>query len=104
LDLINRDFGSLEAFKEIFLDAAAGLFGSGWVWLSLNTNGELVLESFSNAGNPLLSGHIPLLSCDVWEHAYYIDYRNDRLLYLQKWWELIDWDFVSHNLKVSREL
>lgn len=101
LELFNRDFGSFVAFKEIFLDAAASLFGSGWVWLSVDTKGELVLESFSNAGNPLLSEHIPLLTCDVWEHAYYIDYRNDRIAYLQKWWDLIDWGFVSQNLKVS---
>ena len=99
LDLLNRDFGSFEAFKEIFLESAAGLFGSGWVWLSMNTKGELVLESHSNAGNPLLNGNKPLLTCDVWEHAYYIDYRNARADYLEKWWGLVNWDFVSQNLK-----
>jgi len=99
LDLFERNFASLEAFKKIFLETAAGLFGSGWVWLSIDESGSLVLESFSNAGNPLVSGHTPLLTCDVWEHAYYIDYRNARVDYLEKWWGLINWDFVSQNLE-----
>lgn len=99
LALVERDFGSIKAFKETFLEEAAGLFGSGWVWLSIDESGSLVLESFSNAGNPLLSGHTPLLTCDVWEHAYYIDYRNARPDYLEKWWELVNWDFVSKNLE-----
>ncbi len=99
LALVERDFGSIKAFKETFLEKAAGLFGSGWVWLSIDESGSLVLESFSNAGNPLLSGHTPLLTCDVWEHAYYIDYRNARPDYLEKWWGLLNWDFVSENLE-----
>uniref|UniRef100_UPI0035637015 superoxide dismutase n=1 Tax=Sulfurovum sp. TaxID=1969726 RepID=UPI0035637015 len=103
LSLFNRDFGSFEAFKEIFLETAAGLFGSGWVWLSIDDSGSLVLESFTNAGNPLLSGHTSLMTCDVWEHAYYIDYRNARADYLEKWWRLIDWNFVSQNLKTFTE-
>ena len=101
--LLDRDFGSVEAFKEIFLETAAGLFGAGWVWLSIDGAGSLVLESFSNAGNPLLSGNTPLLTCDVWEHAYYIDYRNARPEYLKKWWELVNWDFVSQNLEFFYE-
>jgi len=103
VDLLDRDFGSAEAFKETFLKTAAGLFGSGWVWLSVDGSGSLVLESFSNAGNPLLSGHTPLMTCDVWEHAYYIDYRNARPAYLEKWWELVNWDFVSQNLEFYSE-
>lgn len=103
LALFDRDFGSFEAFKETFLETAAGLFGSGWVWLSIDGSGSLVLESLSNAGNPLLSGHTPLLTCDVWEHAYYIDYRNARADYLKKWWELVNWDFVSQNLEAFTE-
>lgn len=103
LNLIDLDFGSFEAFKEIFLETATGLFGSGWVWLSIDDSGSLVLESFSNAGNPLLSGHTPLMTCDVWEHAYYIDYRNARADYLEKWWGLVNWDFVSQNLEAFRE-
>ncbi len=98
LALIERDFTSMEAFKEKFLEMAAGLFGSGWVWLSVKDSDSLVIESFSNAGNPLLLDHTPLLTCDVWEHAYYIDYRNARADYLEKWWELVNWDFVSENL------
>jgi len=99
LKLLDRDFGSMEAFKEIFLETAAGLFGSGWVWLSIDSSGDLVLESLSNAGNPLLSGNTPLLTCDVWEHAYYVDYRNARAEYLKKWWDIINWNFVSKNLE-----
>ena len=99
--LFERDFTSIEAFKEKFLEMAAGLFGSGWVWLSLDDSGTLIIESFSNAGNPLLLGHTPLLTCDVWEHAYYIDYRNARADYLEKWWKLVNWDFVSKNLEAS---
>ncbi len=100
---LDLNFGSVEEFKKIFLETSAGLFGSGWVWLSIDGSGSLVLESFSNAGNPLLSGHTPLLTCDVWEHAYYIDYRNARADYLEKWWELINWDFVSQNLEAYTE-
>jgi len=96
--LIELDFTTMENFKKAFLEAALGLFGSGWTWLSINETGNLVIETFSNAGNPLLSGHTPLLTCDVWEHAYYIDYRNARAEYLEKWWGLINWDFVSANL------
>lgn len=97
--LFERDFTSIEAFKKKFLEMAAGLFGSGWVWLSMDDSETLIIESFSNAGNPLLLGHTPLLTCDVWEHAYYIDYRNARADYLEKWWELVNWDFVSKNLE-----
>jgi len=103
VDLLDRDFGSLEKFKEIFLETASGQFGSGWVWLSIDESGSLSVESFSNAGNPLLSRHTPLMTCDVWEHAYYIDYRNARADYLEKWWELVNWNFVSQNLEAFTE-
>lgn len=95
---IDQEFGSLEAFKKQFLETALNLFGAGWVWLSVNTRGKLIIEAKSNAENPLNNGHRPLLTCDVWEHAYYIDYRNARADYLEKWWGLINWDFVSKNL------
>ena len=91
-------FGSMETFKKSFLESAATLFGSGWVWLSVNKENHLVIESRSNADTPIRHGHIPLLTCDVWEHAYYIDYRNARVSYLEKWWDVIDWAFVSENL------
>jgi len=98
VEWIERDFGSMDRFKEQFLQTAATLFGSGWVWLSIDKEGTLIIEARSNADNPLLDGHTPLLTCDVWEHAYYIDYRNARAEYLEKWWGLINWDFVSVNL------
>lgn len=94
---IERDFGSLESLKKAFLEKAAGLFGSGWTWLSLDADKKLIIEQTSNAANPLVTGNKPLLTCDVWEHAYYIDYRNARPLYLEKWWSLINWSFVSAN-------
>ncbi len=96
--LISTEFVSVTALKEAFLEAALGLFGSGWVWLCINDVGKLVIETHVNASNPLCLGHTPLLTCDVWEHAYYIDYRNARAEYLEKWWNLINWDFVSQNL------
>ena len=98
LERIDRDFASIEEFKTLFLDTAVNLFGAGWVWLCINKEGKMIIESYSNADNPLLYGYTPLLTCDVWEHAYYIDYRNERAAYLEKWWELINWDFVSTNL------
>lgn len=94
---IERDFSSLDAFKNTFLDAAASLFGSGWVWLEVDEKGRLFIEKKSNAENPIGSGKVPLLTCDVWEHAYYIDYRNARPKYLDAWWELVNWQFVSEN-------
>ena len=95
-EAINRDFGSFDAFKEQFTKAAAaGLFGSGWTWLAADDNGKLSIVSESNAGNPLRKGLHPLLTVDVWEHAYYIDYRNVRPDYLKNFWELVDWNTVE---------
>jgi len=97
-DEINQAFGSFASFKEKFSKTAATIFGSGWAWLVKNKDGELEIVSSSNAGNPLTDGKKPLLTCDVWEHAYYIDYRNARPIYIEKFWDLINWDFVSSNL------
>ncbi len=97
-DLIERDFGSLEAFKEVFLATAAGFFGSGWVWLVYTGEKGLHIETTSNADTPLRHGQTALMTCDVWEHAYYIDYRNVRTDYLENWWKLVNWAFVSDNL------
>jgi len=99
-DMIERDFGSMDAFKEKFLAAAAGLFGSGWTWLILTDENKLVIEQTSNADTPVRHQHgkTPLLVCDVWEHAYYIDRRNARPEYLENWWKLVNWHFVSDNL------
>ena len=93
-DYLIRDFGSVERFKEDFKMAAAGVFGSGWAWLVQDGNGKLHIIQESNAGNPLRNGYKPLLTIDVWEHAYYIDYRNRRAAFVDNCWDLIDWDMV----------
>jgi len=96
-DAINAQFGSFEAFKEAFTKCAVTTFGSGWAWLVKNEDGSLAIVSTSNAGCPLTSGQKPLLTCDVWEHAYYIDYRNARPKYLEAFWALVNWDFAAAN-------
>ena len=95
---IEEKWGSFTAFQDAFNDVAVKTFGSGWAWLVLNQSGELELVSTSNAGNPMTDGLKPLLTCDVWEHAYYIDYRNARPKYLEHFWALINWDFVNKQL------
>ncbi len=97
-DAIAQAFGSFAAFKEKFTATAVGTFGSGWAWLVQNPDGSLAIESTSNAGNPLTAGKKPLLTCDVWEHAYYIDYRNARPKYVEAFWNLVNWAFVAKNL------
>ena len=97
-DKINGAFGSFDDFKTAFTKAAATLFGSGWAWLVKNADGNLEIVQTSNAGNPILDGKTPLLTCDVWEHAYYIDTRNDRGAYLKNFWEIVNWDFAAENL------
>ena len=96
---VNKSFNSFAQFKEKFTAAATGLFGSGWVWLVRNADGGLAIEPASNAGNPLKDGKKPLLTCDVWEHAYYIDYRNARAKYIEAYWKLVNWKFAAQNLK-----
>jgi superoxide dismutase, Fe-Mn family len=95
---IIKTFGSFAVFKEKFSAAATGLFGSGWAWLVKNPDGSLTMEQAGNAGNPLKDGKKPLLTCDVWEHAYYIDYRNARAKYVEAYWNLVNWNFVNKNL------
>ena len=92
---IIRDFGSLEAFKAEFEQKGVTLFGSGWVWLAANQDGKLVITQEPNAGNPLTKGLKPLLTMDVWEHAYYIDYRNRRAAHLQALWQIINWKEIE---------
>lgn len=94
-DAIKRDFGSFDNFKKEFVDAGVKLFGSGWVWLSRDNNGKLFITSEPNAGNPMTSGLVPLLTFDVWEHAYYIDYKNLRAKYLDELWSIVDWDLIE---------
>ena len=95
LEAINRNFGSFDELKTQLGQAAAGLFGSGWVWLAENEPGELVIVSEPNAGNPLRRGMKPLLCIDVWEHAYYIDYRNRRADAVAALWDVVDWQVVE---------
>ena len=96
-DAINVAFGSFEGFKEEFSKTAITTFGSGWGWLVKNADGGLELASTSNAGNPMTDGMTPILTCDVWEHAYYVDYRNARPKYVEAFWNLVNWDFASAN-------
>jgi len=95
---IDQAFGSFDAFKEKFATAAAGNFGSGWTWLIKKTDGSLDILNTSNAGTPIKENGQALLTCDVWEHAYYIDYRNARPKYLEAFWNIANWDFAAENL------
>ncbi|GAB6042000.1 superoxide dismutase [Fe] [Endothiovibrio diazotrophicus] len=95
LDAINAAFGSFAEFKEKFTQSAVTNFGSGWTWLVKNADGTLAIVNTSNAGCPLTDGVTPLLTCDVWEHAYYIDYRNARPKYMEAFWALVNWEFVA---------
>ena len=97
LEAINKTFGSFEEFKQKFTQTAIGTFGSGWAWLVKNKDGSLALVSTSNAQTPMTSGQKALLTCDVWEHAYYVDYRNARPKYVESFWALVNWDFVAKN-------
>ena len=97
-DAIVASFGSFADFKDQFSKAAATLFGSGWAWLVKNSQGKLEIVQESNAGNPLREGKTPLLTCDVWEHAYYIDKRNKRPEYIADFWKLVNWDAVKNRL------
>lgn len=99
LEAINATFGDFAKFKEEFTKTAIGTFGSGWAWLVQRPDGSLALVSTSNAATPLTGDDKPLLTCDVWEHAYYIDYRNARPTYLEHFWNLVNWDFVAKNMK-----
>ncbi|MFT7003601.1 MAG: Fe-Mn family superoxide dismutase [Sulfurimonas sp.] len=97
--IIISQFGSIAEFKKAFIEKGLSLFGSGWIWLCIDDNANLSIISTSNAGNPIVldSGLVPLMVCDVWEHAYYLDYKNARADYLENWYKLINWKFVSFN-------
>jgi superoxide dismutase, Fe-Mn family len=95
---IDAKFGSFDAFKDKFTAAATELFGSGWTWLVRNGSGGLSIETTANADTPIRNGGVPLLTCDVWEHAYYIDYRNSRPDFLKAFWKVVNWEFAARNL------
>jgi Fe-Mn family superoxide dismutase len=93
-----QSFGGLESFQKQFDKAASALFGSGWTWLVKDSRGAMKIVTTANANTPVRDGHVALLTCDMWEHAYYIDRRNDRAAYLQNFWPLVNWEFVAANL------
>lgn len=97
-DFIVKSFGSFDKFKADFSNAAATNFGSGWTWLVKKRDGTVAIESTGNANTPIKNGVQPALTIDVWEHAYYIDYRNARPKYIEAFWNLVNWDFVNKNL------
>lgn len=97
-EALNDTFGSFENFKTQFSTAAVKLFGSGWAWLVKDDAGTLSIVQAPNAGCPLADGKTPVLTCDVWEHAYYVDYRNARPKYVEAFWNLVNWEFVAGNL------
>ncbi len=94
---IEEAFGSFDAFQSAFSDAASGRFGSGWAWLVAQPSGDLSVTDTPNQDNPLLEGHTPILGLDVWEHAYYLNYQNERGTYIDAWWNVVDWDAVADN-------
>lgn len=96
-EAINKTFGSFTEFQKVFTESAVNNFGSGWTWLVKNSDGSIAIVNTSNAGNPLTEGQTPLLTCDVWEHAYYIDYRNVRPDYMAAFWKLVLWIQIEKN-------
>ena len=98
-DAIKKSCGDFEAFKKKFTETAVGHFGSGWAWLVQNPDGSLAIEGGHDADNPLVHNKRPILTCDVWEHAYYIDYRNARAKYVEAFWNIVNWEFAESNLK-----
>lgn len=96
-------FGSLDGFKEEFSTAAKELFGSGWTWLVKTASGQLKIRPLSNAETPLVLNEIPILVCDVWEHAYYLDYQNERPKYLENFWSIVNWEFVEMNMELEKQ-
>lgn len=96
-DAINAKWGSFDKFKEEFTKSCLANFGSGWTWLAKKTDGSVDIVNTSNAATPLTGADTPLMTCDIWEHAYYIDYRNARAKYVEAFWNLANWDFVAQN-------
>ncbi len=94
---IESAFGSFDAFRQAFTASATAQFGSGWTWLVKQSDGTLAIVNTANAANPLTDGQTPIITCDVWEHAYYIDYRNARPAYIEAFWQLVNWEFAANN-------
>ena len=101
-DAIRGEFGSFEAFQKLFAGAAMSRFGSGWAWLSLDAGGKLIVSSTANQDSPISDGLRPVLGLDVWEHAYYLNYQNRRADYVGAFWNVVDWNRVSANLKAAQ--
>ena len=101
--VLSANFGSFEVFKELFSNLALDLFGSGWAWLTRLSDGKLIIDCRQNADTPIADDCRPLLTCDVWEHAYYLDYRNERETYLDAFWRIVNWDFVESNYAADRD-
>ncbi len=99
---LSSDFGSMDAFRAEFTAAAMGQFGSGWAWLVQRPDGRLAITTTGNAESPLTTDDKPLLTCDVWEHAYYLDRQNDRAAYLEAWWQLVNWEFAARNASATQ--
>ena len=102
-DAIKAAFGSFDDFKAKFEAAGIGRFGSGWAWLSLDKDGKLTVHSTANQDNPVMEGLTPLVGCDVWEHAYYLNYQNRRADYLKAWWNVVDWDAVAKRYSAAKK-
>ena len=99
IEAVTGEFGSFDKFKQLFIESAVNNFGSGWTWLVKDRDNTLSIVNTSNAGNPIADDQTPLLTCDVWEHAYYIDYRNARPKYIEAFWKVVNWDYVNKQLK-----
>ncbi|MGQ4648242.1 Fe-Mn family superoxide dismutase [Lyngbya aestuarii] len=99
---INETFGSFEAFQELFNEAGSKLFGSGWAWLVLDPKGKLQVTNSQNQDSPLIKGMYPIMGNDVWEHAYYLKYRNDRREYLKQWWNVVNWEEVNRRFEQAK--
>jgi len=97
-DRLRREFGDFGTFRKKFSEAASEIFGSGWAWLVREPSGTLAIRTTPNADDPLLHGWVPLLTCDMWEHAYYVDYRNEKAKYLEAFWNVVNWEFASAQL------
>lgn len=101
---INKHFGSIETFKMLFSSAASAHFGSGWAWLYVDKHtNTLLIDTSDNQDTPLMLGNLPLLTLDVWEHAYYLDYKNERARWISEWWGVVDWAFVSEQYRVANQ-